>query len=165
MPKFRQYDAILCDGSVRSGKTMAMSIGYLLWSMRSFDHETFAFCGKTIDSLKRNVVTPIQKWMAGVMQPKINLSKNYMDVEWQGHHNRYYFFRRQDESSYALIQGITLAGVLLDEVALMPPFLCGSGNGEMLCHRLEDLDELQPRRQRGTLAVQGMDRQRTRECR
>lgn len=67
MPKFRQYDAIICDGSVRSGKTMAMSIGYLLWSMRNFDHETFAFCGKTIDSLKRNVVTPIQKWMAGVM--------------------------------------------------------------------------------------------------
>ena len=120
MPKFRQYDAIICDGSVRSGKTMAMSIGYLLWSMRSFDHETFAFCGKTIDSLKRNVVTPIQKWMAGVMQPKINLSKNYMDVEWQGHHNRYYFFGGKDESSYALIQGITLAGVLLDEVALMP---------------------------------------------
>ena len=120
MPKFRQYDAIICDGSVRSGKTMAMSIGYLLWSMRSFDHETFAFCGKTIDSLKRNVVTPIQKWMAGVMQPKINLSKNYMDVEWRGHHNRYYFFGGKDESSYALIQGITLAGVLLDEVALMP---------------------------------------------
>ena len=120
MPKFRQYDAIICDGSVRSGKTMAMSIGYLLWSMRNFDHETFAFCGKTIDSLKRNVVTPIQKWMAGVMQPKINLSKNYMDVEWRGHHNRYYFFGGKDESSYALIQGITLAGVLLDEVALMP---------------------------------------------
>ena len=120
MPKFRQYDAIICDGSVRSGKTMAMSIGYLLWSMRSFDHETFAFCGKTIDSLKRNVVMPIQKWMAGVMQPKINLSKNYMDVEWRGHHNRYYFFGGKDESSYALIQGITLAGVLLDEVALMP---------------------------------------------
>ena len=99
MPKFRQYDAIICDGSVRSGKTMAMSIGYLLWSMRSFDHETFAFCGKTIDSLKRNVVTPIQKWMAGVMQPKINLSKNYMDVEWRGHHNRYYFFGGKDGSS------------------------------------------------------------------
>ena len=30
MPKFRQYDAIICDGSVRSGKTMAMSIGYSL---------------------------------------------------------------------------------------------------------------------------------------
>ena len=34
--------------------------------------------------------------------------------------NTYFLFGGQDESSYMLIQGITLAGVLLDEVALMP---------------------------------------------
>ncbi len=34
--------------------------------------------------------------------------------------NRFYLFGGKDESSYTLIQGITLAGVLLDEVALMP---------------------------------------------
>lgn len=43
-----------------------------------------------------------------------------MDVQWLGHENRYYFFGGKDESSYTLIQGITLAGVLLDEAALMP---------------------------------------------
>ena len=120
MPESKQYDAIVCDGSVRSGKTMAMSIGFLIWSMRNFDRESFAFCGKTIDSLKRNVIQPLQKWMEGIVQPKINLSKNYMDVQWLGHENRYYFFGGKDESSYTLIQGITLAGVLLDEAALMP---------------------------------------------
>ena len=120
MPESKQYDAIVCDGSVRSGKTMAMSIGFLIWSMRNFDRESFAFCGKTIDSLKRNVIQPLQKWMEGIVQPKINLSKNYMDVQWLGHENRYYFFGGKDESSYTLIQGITLAGVLLDETALMP---------------------------------------------
>ena len=85
-----------------------------------FRKESFAFCGKTIDSLKRNVITPLQKWMEGIVTPKINLSKNYMDIDWQGHHNRYYFFGGRDESSYALVQGMTLAGVLMDEVALMP---------------------------------------------
>jgi len=120
MPESKQYDAIVCDGSVRSGKTMAMSIGFLIWSMRNFDRESFAFCGKTIDSLKRNVIQPLQKWMEGIVQPKINLSKNYMDVQWLGHENRYYFFGGKDESSYTLIQGITLSGVLFDEVALMP---------------------------------------------
>lgn len=119
-PDYAHYDAIVCDGSVRSGKTMAMSIGFLLWSCRNFDGETFAFCGKTIDSLKRNVISPLQKWLAGIVKPKINFSKNYMDVSWMGHQNRYYFFGGKDESSYALIQGITLAGILLDEVALMP---------------------------------------------
>ena len=34
--------------------------------------------------------------------------------------NTYYLFGGRDESSYTLIQGITLAGVLFDEVALMP---------------------------------------------
>lgn len=120
LPESKDYDAIVCDGSVRSGKTMAMSIGFLLWSMKNFHREHFAFCGKTIDSLKRNVITPLQKWTEGILQPKINLSKNFMDIQWMGHQNRYYFFGGKDESSSALIQGITLAGVLLDEVALMP---------------------------------------------
>lgn len=114
------YDAIVCDGSVRSGKTMSMSIGFILWSGRNFNGENFAFCGKTIDSLKRNVVTPLQKWLEGVAKLKINLSKNYMDITFNSHTNRYYMFGGKDESSYQLIQGITLAGVLFDEVALMP---------------------------------------------
>ena len=114
------YDAIVCDGSVRSGKTMSMSIGFILWSGRNFNGENFAFCGKTIDSLKRNVVTPLQKWLEGVAKLKINLSKNYMDITFNNHTNRYYMFGGKDESSYQLIQGITLAGVLFDEVALMP---------------------------------------------
>lgn len=120
LPEHKHYDAIVCDGSVRSGKTMAMSIGFVLWSMKTFDKETFAFCGKTIDSLKRNVIVPLQKWLGGIVQPKINLSRNFMEIDWLGHQNRYYFFGGKDESSYALIQGMTLAGVLLDEAALMP---------------------------------------------
>ena len=34
--------------------------------------------------------------------------------------NYFYLFGGKDESSYALIQGLTLAGVFFDEVALMP---------------------------------------------
>ena len=116
----KDYDAIVCDGSVRSGKTMSMTIGFVLWSGRVFDGENFAFCGKTIDSLKRNVITPLQKWLGGIVKFKINLSKNYMDITVATHTNRYYMFGGKDESSYQLIQGITLAGVLFDEVALMP---------------------------------------------
>lgn len=111
----RDYDAIVCDGSVRSGKTMSMSIGFILWSMKNFNGENFAFCGKTIDSLKRNVITPVQKWLEGIVKLKINLSKNYMDIAMGKNTNRYYMFGGKDESSYQLIQGITLAGVLFDE--------------------------------------------------
>ncbi len=116
----KNYDAIVCDGSVRSGKTMSMTVGFVLWSMKNFNGENFAFCGKTIDSLKRNVITPMQKWLEGVVKIKVNLSRNFLDITMCGHKNRYYFFGGKDESSYQLIQGITLAGILLDEVALMP---------------------------------------------
>ena len=119
-PDTRNHDAIVCDGSVRSGKTMSMTVGFVLWSMKNFNNENFAFCGKTIDSLKRNVITPMQKWLEGVVEIKVNLSRNFLDITMCGHSNRYYFFGGKDESSYQLIQGITLAGVLLDEVALMP---------------------------------------------
>lgn len=120
MPDTRNYDAIVCDGSVRSGKTMSMTIGFVLWSSHNFNGETFAFCGKTIDSLKRNVITPMQKWLEGIAKIKLNFSRNYCEITVENHTNRYYFFGGKDESSYQLIQGITLAGVLLDEVALMP---------------------------------------------
>lgn len=116
----KNYDAIICDGSVRSGKTMSMTIGFVLWSMKNFNGENFAFCGKTIDSLKRNVITPMQKWLEGIVKIKVNSSRNFLDISMCGHKNRYYFFGGKDESSYQLIQGITLSGVLLDEVALMP---------------------------------------------
>ena len=116
----KNYDAIVCDGSVRSGKTMSMTVGFVLWSVKNFNNENFAFCGKTIDSLKRNVITPMQKWLEGIVKIKVNLSRNSLDISACGHTNRYYFFGGKDESSYQLIQGITLAGVLLDEVALMP---------------------------------------------
>ncbi|MDE5556887.1 MAG: PBSX family phage terminase large subunit [Ruminococcus sp.] len=119
-PDTKNYDAVVCDGSVRSGKTMSMTVGFVLWSMKNFNGENFAFCGKTIDSLKRNVITPMQKWLEGVVKIKVNLSRNFLDISMCGHTNRYYFFGGKDESSYQLIQGITLAGVLLDEVALMP---------------------------------------------
>lgn len=120
LPDTKKYDAVICDGSVRSGKTLSMTIGFVLWSCTEFDGQTFAFCGKTVGSLVRNVVTPMQKWLEGVARISVRLSRAYCDITVDGHTNRYYFFGGKDESSSALIQGMTLAGVMFDEVALMP---------------------------------------------
>ena len=73
------FDALICDGSVRSGKTMSMSIGFVLWSCRTFSSESFALCGKTIASLRRNVITPMMKWLEGVAVISENLSRNYIE--------------------------------------------------------------------------------------
>ncbi len=58
-PRYREYDAIICDGAVRSGKTLSMGLGFFLWAMRRFNGEQFALCGKTIVSLRRNVLHEI----------------------------------------------------------------------------------------------------------
>ncbi len=116
----KNYDAVICDGSVRSGKTMSMTVGFVLWSMKNFSSQNFALCGKTVSSLKRNVITPMQKWLEGIVKIKVNLSRNFLDILMYGHKNRYYFFGGKDESSCQLVQGLTLAGIMFDEVALMP---------------------------------------------
>lgn len=114
------HDAIICDGAVRSGKTLSMSLGFCLWAMSCFSDASFALCGKTITSLKRNVVSPllpILKSLGFVYEEKV--SKNYIDIISSKGRNRFYLFGGKDESSAPLIQGMTLSGVLFDEVALM----------------------------------------------
>ena len=115
------YEAIVCDGAVRSGKTLAMGLSFFLWASVCFDGQRFGVCGKTIASLRRNVLSEILPKLEGlgaVWQEK--RTENLVTVTFGGHRNQFYIFGGRDESSACLIQGITFAGVLLDEVALMP---------------------------------------------
>ncbi len=119
-PGFEVYDGIICDGSIRSGKTVAMTVGFVMWAMTRFGGCNFAICGKTIESLRRNVTSNLPVWLAGVFSFKEHRTENKIVVSANGKSNSFYLFGGKDESSAALIQGITLAGILLDEVALMP---------------------------------------------
>ena len=119
--KHHGKEAIVCDGAVRSGKTLAMGLGFFLWAMVCFDGMRFGVCGKTIASLRRNVLSEILPRLEGMGATwKEKRTENLVTVTFQGHRNQFYIFGGRDESSASLIQGITFAGVLLDEVALMP---------------------------------------------
>lgn len=118
--QFKDRDGIICDGSIRSGKTVSMTVGFFLWSMSNFDGCKFAICGKTIESLRRNVITLVPEWVEGIFTVVERRSENMLIVTAGQVTNTYYLFGGKDESSYMLIQGMTLAGVLFDEVALMP---------------------------------------------
>lgn len=120
MEQFQDRDAIICDGSVRSGKTIAMTVSFVLWSMSQFDGQMFAICGKTIESLRRNVILHLAEWLEGLFTVQERRSENRVTISGMGRKNTYYLFGGKDEGSAALIQGMTLAGVLFDEVALMP---------------------------------------------
>ena len=120
------YKAVICDGAVRSGKTMCMITSYIHWAMRNFNGCNFGICGKTVASAERNIERPLAgiadvthyyklKYLKGthllIVESK---SKKHKAI------NYFWIFGGKDESSYTLLQGITLSGIFLDEVALMP---------------------------------------------
>lgn len=119
---YTSYQALICDGAVRSGKTSVMSLSFVLWVMGNFRGCSFAICGKSVGSVERNIITPLLS---------VGYLRRHFDIRYlRGDHmllvrrgereNRIYLFGGKDESSYTLIQGVTLAGILLDEVVLMP---------------------------------------------
>ncbi len=123
MPNTKEkYKAVICDGAVRSGKTVCMSIAFILWAMTNFNNSVFGICGKTLKSAQRNILHPVQSSydITNFYNLSFKRVENMLVVRGQGKENVFYFFGGKDESSYTLIQGITLSGVLFDEVALMP---------------------------------------------
>ena len=115
------WEAIICDGAVRSGKTFSMGVSFFLWAQARFDGKQFGLCGKTIVSLRRNLLTELVPYLRRIgMSIREKRSENLLIVRFAGHENRFLLFGGRDESSAALIQGSTLAGVLLDETVLMP---------------------------------------------
>ena len=115
------YDAVICDGAVRSGKTFAMGLAFFLWAMTSFRGRQFGLCASTQNGVRRNLLTPVLpvlRQMGFSVEEKISQSR--ITVRLGTRENTFYIYGGRNEGSPALIQGVTLAGVLLDEVALMP---------------------------------------------
>ena len=117
----RHYDAIICDGAVRSGKTLCMGLSFVCWAMASFSEQQFAFCGKSVVSLRRNLLQELTPTLQDLgFQCREKRSENLLLIRRGSRENRFYLMGGKDEGSAAFIQGVTLAGVLLDEAALMP---------------------------------------------
>lgn len=115
------FEAIICDGAVRSGKTTAMGVGFFLWAMCRFDGKQFALCGRTPAAIRRNLLFGIRPMLESMgMRMRERQSEGKIVAEFAGRQNTFYLFGGCDERSAAAIQGITLAGALLDEVVLMP---------------------------------------------
>ncbi len=121
---------IIADGAIRSGKTVSMALSFVLWSMTSFDGETFAMCGKTIGSFRRNVLSFLRPMLTGRGYSVEYLRADNLLIVRNGQiENHYYIFGGRDERSQDLIQGLTLAGIFFDEVALMPESFVNQATG------------------------------------
>ena len=126
----KNYSGIIADGAIRSGKTISMSLSFVIWAMSTFSGQNFAMCGKTIGSFRRNVLF----WLKLMLQSRgysitDHRADNLVVVRKDGKENYFYIFGGKDERSQDLIQGITLAGVFFDEVALMPESFVNQATG------------------------------------
>ena len=123
-------DGIIADGAIRSGKTISMSLSFSLWAMENFNGQNFGMCGKTIGSFRRNVLF----WLKLMLKSRgykteDKRADNLLIVTKGDKTNYFYIFGGKDERSQDLIQGITLAGVFFDEVALMPESFVNQATG------------------------------------
>ena len=126
----RDYDGIIADGAIRSGKTVCMSLSFVFWAMKTFSGQNFAMCGKTIGSFRRNVLF----WLKIMLRSRgykvmDHRADNLVEISRNGVTNNFYIFGGKDERSQDLIQGITLAGLFCDEVALMPESFVNQATG------------------------------------
>lgn len=119
---YSKYDALICDGAVRSGKTSIMMWAFVHWAMENFNGQRFGICGKTVDSAAKNIIVPFTSMSLAKERYIIRWrrSDKILEVRRGAVTNLFEVFGGKDESSFTLIQGRTLAGVLLDEVVLMP---------------------------------------------
>lgn len=122
--EFLDRDGIICDGAVRSGKTVIMSLSFVFWSMQTHSGQNFGLSGKSVGSFKRNVWLQlktllvlrgykISKYSGSDMPNAYIIRKNNIE-------NYYFIFGGKDERSQDFVQGFTSAGFFFDEVALMP---------------------------------------------
>lgn len=115
-------NGIIADGSIRSGKTLSMSLSFILWAMKNFDNQLFIMAGKTIAAFRRNVLF----WLFQVLEDNDFIiderkTENKIIISTkQGVSNTFFIFGGLDERSQNLVQGLTAAGAFFDEVALMP---------------------------------------------
>lgn len=118
---FGYCDGIIADGAVRSGKTVSMSLSYIIWAMNTFENRNLAICGVTQNSIYRNVVKDLKTMLPECGYTCEHKRSEFMlRVTGHGRTNDFYLFSGRDERSQDPIAGITLAGALFDEAALQP---------------------------------------------
>lgn len=125
-----EKDGIIADGAIRSGKTLSMSLSFVMWAMETFTGQNFGMCGKTIGSFRRNVLFWLKLMLRSRRYGVVDHRADNLVVITKGDTTNYfYIFGGKDERSQDLIQGITLAGVFFDEVALMPESFVNQATG------------------------------------
>ena len=118
---YRDKTGIICDGSVRAGKSLIMSLSFIFWAMERHNEKAFGMAGKSVGTLRRNVINQLKRLLPlrgyRVLERR---GDNQLTIEKDRRKNTFYIFGGKDERSQDFVQGFTAAGFYFDEVTLMP---------------------------------------------
>lgn len=131
---YADHFGVIADGSIRAGKTLAMSLSFVMWAMDGFEGCNFAMCGKSVGAFKRNVWFWLVLMLRGrgyKVQKFPQIADNCYSITKNKTTNYFYMFGGRDESSQDLIVGMTLAGILFDEVAIQRESFVTQGTGRL----------------------------------
>lgn len=100
------------EGSVRSGKTYISMIMWAFWVAGSPKDRAYMMCGKTLTTLKRNVLEPLKE----LLGDSFSFSVTKKEGELFG--RRIYFEGAANAEAESKIRGMTLMGSYCDELSL-----------------------------------------------
>lgn len=110
-------DLVVSEGAIRSGKTLINIDSYINWSQTMFNDETFIIAGVSLGAVKRNILEPLFSLLNTKGIPYKHKSSEKKIIIGS---NIYYYFGANNDYSQDAIQGLTAAGVLIDEAPLIP---------------------------------------------
>lgn len=101
----KDKNGIIADGSIRAGKTLSMSLSFVLWAMTMFNGQNFIMAGKTVGAFRRNVLF----WLKLMLRVqgyhiKDRRSDNLVEISKGEIINYFYVFGGKDERSQDLVQ-------------------------------------------------------------
>ena len=112
----------LAAGAIRSGKTIASSLGFAIWTLNEGYEHSHAIIGQSVETIMRNVGFDIIQTYNELGAPA-RLSKDFgtrIVVPHRGHNMTIWIIGASNILATKKIQGSTLKGLFVDEALLVP---------------------------------------------
>lgn len=118
-PETRNADGIICEGTVRSGKSFSAALAYIINSFVVNNYPVWGMSGRTIGGVYKNVIIPIDTVLQSLgFKTTMKSSENTYLVEIGGKKKKFELFGGEGNYAYRAIQGRTFGGFLFDELTL-----------------------------------------------
>lgn len=84
---------LVADGSVRAGKSLAMSLSFVLFVMTTFNQQNAAMVGKSVGTFRRNILVTLKQMLMALDYEIIeHRSENYLEIIKGEATNYFYIF-------------------------------------------------------------------------